>query len=205
MSRCRESSGLSSGSQIVPPGESSCGKDCASRTRFSKSVVRRLAALEPVADERAAVDGAEDHVLAADVHAPLGVARLQVELARRLRHLLEDPVGVELDELPLDRPGPPWRKSSCASSCWKSTPSSQTIRRQPRSSSCHRGLVEDLVPRQFVDQHVAPPGVVVRGHASSPLSPVSRTSSGRPSFAAARSALARSSSVGDWASQTTRL
>jgi len=37
MSRCRESSGLSSGSQIVPPGESSSGNDCASFTRFSKS------------------------------------------------------------------------------------------------------------------------------------------------------------------------
>ena len=38
MSRWRESSGLSSGSQTVPPGESSCGNDCASRTRFSKSL-----------------------------------------------------------------------------------------------------------------------------------------------------------------------
>ena len=37
MSRWRESSGLSFGSQIVPPGESSCGNACASRTRFSKS------------------------------------------------------------------------------------------------------------------------------------------------------------------------
>ncbi len=37
MSRWRESSGLSFGSQIVPPGESSCGYDCASLTRFSKS------------------------------------------------------------------------------------------------------------------------------------------------------------------------
>jgi hypothetical protein len=37
MSRCRESSGRSFGSQIVPPGESSCGNDCASLTRFWKS------------------------------------------------------------------------------------------------------------------------------------------------------------------------
>ena len=37
MSRWRESSGLSFGSQIVPPGESSCGNACESRTRFSKS------------------------------------------------------------------------------------------------------------------------------------------------------------------------
>ena len=37
MSRWRESSGLSFGSQIVPPGVSSCGNACDSRTRFSKS------------------------------------------------------------------------------------------------------------------------------------------------------------------------
>ncbi len=37
MSRWRESSGVSFGSQIVPPGESSCGNDCASLTRFWKS------------------------------------------------------------------------------------------------------------------------------------------------------------------------
>ena len=37
MSRWRESSGTSSGSQIVPPGESSCGNDCESFTRFWKS------------------------------------------------------------------------------------------------------------------------------------------------------------------------
>ncbi len=35
----------------------------------------------------------------ADVDAALGVARLEVELGRRLRHLLEDPVGVEADQL----------------------------------------------------------------------------------------------------------
>ncbi len=37
MSRWRESSGRSFGSQIVPPGESSCGNDCASLTKFWKS------------------------------------------------------------------------------------------------------------------------------------------------------------------------
>ena len=37
MSRWRESSGTSFGSQIVPPTESSCGKAWASRARFWKS------------------------------------------------------------------------------------------------------------------------------------------------------------------------
>jgi hypothetical protein len=37
-------------------------------------------------------------VVAADVHRAVGVARHEVELARRLRHLLEDEVRIELDE-----------------------------------------------------------------------------------------------------------
>ena len=57
----------------------------------------------------------------------------------------------------------------------------------------HRRLVEDLVARHLVDQHGSLLPVVVRGHVPSPVSPVSRISSGRPSFAAARSACARSS------------
>ena len=39
MSRWRESSGRSSGSQIVPPGESSSSNTCESFTRFSKSAI----------------------------------------------------------------------------------------------------------------------------------------------------------------------
>ena len=39
MSRWRESSGRSLGSPIVPPGESSSGKTCESRTKFSKSAI----------------------------------------------------------------------------------------------------------------------------------------------------------------------
>ena len=39
MSRWRESSGRSFGSQIVPPGESSSGNACDSFTRFSKSFI----------------------------------------------------------------------------------------------------------------------------------------------------------------------
>src|SRR5258708_36283610 len=60
-------------------------------------LVHRLTALEPAAHERAAVDRAERHVPAADVDVPLGVARLQLELLRRLRHLPEDPVGIAPD------------------------------------------------------------------------------------------------------------
>ena len=37
MSRCRESSGASSGSQMVPPAESSSGNDCESLQNCSKS------------------------------------------------------------------------------------------------------------------------------------------------------------------------
>ena len=38
----------------------------------------------------------------ADVDGALGVARLEVELRRRLRDLFEDPVGIEADELAFD-------------------------------------------------------------------------------------------------------
>ena len=121
--------------------------------------VGRLAPLEPLADERAAVDGAERHVVAADVDRVARVARLQVELARRLRDLLEDPVGVELDELPVDLLARRLEQAivgSCGSEVPKSMPSSLTMRRQPRSSSCMDDLVEDLVARHLVDQHGTP-------------------------------------------------
>ena len=39
MSRWRESSGVSFGSTMVPPGESSSSKDCESFTKFSKSAI----------------------------------------------------------------------------------------------------------------------------------------------------------------------
>ena len=45
-------------------------------------VVGRVPPLVPLAHERAAVDRGEDHVLAADLHAPLGVPGLERELRR---------------------------------------------------------------------------------------------------------------------------
>src|SRR6185437_3623916 len=50
-------------------------------------------------DERAPVDAAEHHVIAADVHVVRRVARLHVELTRRLRHLLQHALGIELDHV----------------------------------------------------------------------------------------------------------
>ena len=57
----------------------------------------RVAAYLALAHERRAVDRAEGHRVAADVHGVGRVAGLDVELARRLGHLLEDEVGVEED------------------------------------------------------------------------------------------------------------
>ena len=72
MSRWRESSGVSFGSQIVPPGVSSWGTPAKAHEVLEVGV-RRLAPLQPLADERAAVDGAERHVPAADVQRALGL------------------------------------------------------------------------------------------------------------------------------------
>ena len=65
-------------------------------------VHRRLASHGALAHEGAAVHRREDHVLTADPYAALGVARLQVELRRRERDLLEHEVRIEEHDLPLD-------------------------------------------------------------------------------------------------------
>ena len=57
----------------------------------------RIAANVTLTDERASVDGREHHVVAADVRGVRRVARLELELLRRLRDLLEDELGVKPD------------------------------------------------------------------------------------------------------------
>jgi hypothetical protein len=147
---------------MVPPGESSWGKDCAKRTRFS----RRVATLVAQAHERAAVDGGEDHVVTADVHRVRLVARLHVELPRRLRDLLEHELRIELhhgavDVLPglaelLDRLG----EDELDAELGDDPP--------PAAVERLHGLAgEDLVARQGIDDHAlsfsspARPGMVV--------------------------------------------
>ena len=102
MSRWRESSGASFGSTMVPPAESSSSKDWASWQKRSKSrseASRRICAL---AHEGRAVDAREVHVVAAEVDAARGVARLHVVGRRRLGDLLEHEVRVEEDGVVLD-------------------------------------------------------------------------------------------------------
>ena len=115
-------------------------------------VVRRLAALEAPPRERAPVHGAERHVLPADVDVALGIARLEVELARRLRDLLENPVRVEPHELAVDLlPRGPQRGERLvmqevdAEFAHDAPPAAVEL--------LHRRLVEDLVPRQLIDEH----------------------------------------------------
>ena len=72
-------------------------------------------------------------MVAADVDAALRVARLQIELARRLGDLLEHELRIELDEVSPSTVWPAARNSSTASGSRNSIPSSVTIRRQPRS------------------------------------------------------------------------
>ena len=114
----------------------------------------RVAALEPVADERAAVDRREDHVVAADVHAPLRVARLEVELPWRLRDLLEQEVGVELDALLRDVL--PRQSEELERLVAQELDTELGDDSPPAPVERGDGLLgEDLVPRHPVDQHVA--------------------------------------------------
>ena len=97
MSRWRESSGRSSGSQIVPPGESSSGRSATSLTRFSKSAILASRRVSPSRMNGQPYTGANTMWSPPMCAVLLGVARLQLELARGLGHLLEDELGVEAD------------------------------------------------------------------------------------------------------------
>ena len=144
---------------------------------------RRVAPLEPVPDERAAVDRREDHVVAADVDAALGVARLQVELARRLGDLLEHEVGIEDHLLVLDG------HARLAEGVERVVVEELDAELGDDAAPAlvqrgHRLLGQDVVARHLVDQHVASSVSRSRSSAASrPESPTSRTSSGRPRIA----------------------
>ena len=154
MSRWRESSGLSLGSQIVPPGESSSGKACDRRTRFSKSSIvasRRVVAL---AHERAAVDRGEGHVLAAEVDAsargcaPAGRTRAAPWPPARARTR-----GRGSRDLPSTTCWPAARNASTASSSRNSIPISVDDPPPAAVEDRHGVLAEDLVARHRVDEH----------------------------------------------------
>src|ERR1043166_5514596 len=102
MSRCRESSGASFGSQITPPAESSCGNAWASMAslRKSPSVASRPTAPPPGGERRAGAR-AKPHLAPADMNGVGRVAGLHVELPRRLRHLLEHELRVEFHHVVL--------------------------------------------------------------------------------------------------------
>ena len=95
-------------------------------------------------EERRARDRAEDHVAAAEGQVVLGVAGPQVELPRRLGHLREHPVGVEVHDLALDALAGPVSRAR-ASGCMNSTPISLTSRCQPRS------MVSRALGREHLD------------------------------------------------------
>ena len=133
----------------------------------------------------------------ADVDRALRIPGLEVELAWRLRYLLEDPVRVEADELALDLlPGvledlEGVRVEKLDSELADDAP--------PAALELAEGsLVEDLVAGHVVDQHSS-----LSSSRSNPSMPVSLISSGRRRRRAACSAPARSWSVGSCASHTT--
>src|SRR5205814_2908980 len=119
-------------------------------------------------------------VVAVDRQRVLGVARLQRELGRRLRDLLDDPVGVELHELALDLLAGLFEvlerlrvEELDPELADDAAPAALQLRQ--------RELVEDLVPRQLVLQHVpSRTSMSFSSALSSPVSPVSLTSAGSP-------------------------
>ena len=113
---------------------------------------RAVAAYVAVADERRPVDGAEGHRVAADVHGVGGVAGLEVELPRRLGHLLEHEVGVEEDRVVLDP------LAGLAEQVERPVVHEldADLGHQPAPALVERGhrvLGEDLVARHAVDEH----------------------------------------------------
>ena len=147
-----------------PPARRSCrrrsrsrGTPAPSRTKFSKSAILRVAARRR---PRARTAGRRRPRRPCGCRrcgrcAP-GCAPASSNSLRRLRHLLEHELRVEEDLLALHR-WPAFSKYSTASGSMNSTPSSETIRRQPPVEGVHRLLAEDLVAGHFVDEHGAPP------------------------------------------------
>ena len=91
-------------------------------------------------------------MVAADVHAVRRVARLHVELARRLGDLLEHEVGVELDVLALD--GLPVLAEDLERAIVVELHAELADDAAPAAVECrHRVLGEDLVARHPVDEH----------------------------------------------------
>jgi len=91
-------------------------------------------------------------VVAADVHAIRRVARLHVELVRRLRDLLEHEVGIELDVLALDRLTV--RAEDVERAIVVELDAELADDAAPAAiERCHGVLGEDLVARHLVDEH----------------------------------------------------
>ncbi|MEZ5094786.1 MAG: hypothetical protein R2731_00780 [Nocardioides sp.] len=113
-----------------------------------------VAAHLALADERRPVDRPEGHAVAADVDRVLGVARLNVELARGLGHLLEHEVGVEEDLVvlhPLPR-GPEQVERPGIHELHAE------LGHEPPPAAVeggHRLLGQDLVARHLVVEHVS--------------------------------------------------
>jgi hypothetical protein len=105
-----------------------------------------------LAYERAAVDRAEHHVVAADVHTMGRVPGLHVELAGRLGHLLEHELRVEVDHLPVH----PLARLGEQLDRLRLGELDADLGNDPAPAAVeHRDRVrrEDLVPRHRVDEH----------------------------------------------------
>ncbi len=133
MSRWRESSGVSSGSTIVPPAESSCGNVCESLQKFSKSSIDALRRTAPSRTNGGPYTEANDMWSPPMWSECSGFRACTSNSRGAFATCSSTKSGSSLTRLP-STCWPACANASTASGSRNSIPSSETIRRQPPSS-----------------------------------------------------------------------
>ena len=150
MSRWRESSGTSFGSQGRPPGVSKSSRTCASRQkRRSRRASRRAA--RRLAHERRALHRHEDHVVAADSTLRAGLRACSVKVGGACATCSSTKSGSRRTTSPR-RSARPRRRAAAPRDGRTRSPISSSSRLQPRSIVARR-LAQHLVARHPVAEH----------------------------------------------------
>ena len=102
ISRWRESSGTSFGSQGRPPARVELVDGLGEPAEVVEVAEGRIAADRAAPDERRPLHRHEDHVASADHDVVHGIARVEREARRRLGDLLVDERGIQPDDVAFD-------------------------------------------------------------------------------------------------------